>query len=1021
MKNFYIKLAATWLIVMFFQLANGQNSNTNGFDLMGKNQETTQIKKDFTTNAEIYPFTSNSPIYGIAAKGKITFTDNNGLVRIILVDKVGDETLVYESYPLLDGATTVNINNLAEETGILDAVTPKSIKIEVKNATLSLQSVMYSLSDDPSINKAAKKAERKGLQNTSKIARLNANIQAQKKSWVAGETGVSALSYAERKKLFGQSTFPSGIEYYVGGVISAGDGTTLKSATTGSMVENWDWRDRHGKNWVTGTKDQGACGSCWAFAATGATEALVNLFYNQQLNLDLSEQSLLSCSGAGSCSGGFPSTALDYVKNTGIIDEAAFPYTATDQSCTNKSSNPTDQLKIGGRVDFGSADYPVSEDNLKKMVIKYGPISGGLVDWSHAMTMVGWKVVKEGDKFFYRNLTKSTIWYTVQAGDALIGKTVWIFKNSWGVNWGDYGYVYVETSITNFAWTHALVTPVVSLKQNYTVQCTDNDHDGYYWWGLGPKPANCPPCPDAEDGNDNDATLGPLDNYGYCIPLTGTTTVAPVVNFSADANTITSGGQVQFSDMSTNTPTSWSWTFSGPVQITSSLQNPSVVFSTGGVYSVTLKASNAAGSATLTKSNQITVNAPQLPAPVAAFSANQTSVLTGGQVQFSDQSTNTPTAWLWTISGPATITSALQNPTLSFSTPGSYSVTLKAANASGENSLTKTNFITVSYPLVADFVVDNTAINEGQTVVFSDLSTGTPVSWSWSLPGGNPSVSNQKNPSVSYGTSGKYDVTLVVTNANGKSTKLKAGYITVNSVVPTYSSSHGNASKEWISQVSLNGTTFNSVSSGSAGYADLTSNTFNVAAGTNYTMTLTPKYQGKANYWYWSVWIDFNHDFDFNDAGEQVLVYSKSKTAISKAISIPSTALAGNTRMRISMKRDALPLADEVFAYGEVKDYTISIAPGGSLKNAGAEISAIESQLEVAVYPNPTDGIINLEIENAQSQPSFSIYNIQGSKIKSGIVSSDLTSIDLSDLKSGIYIISVKDENQTKQIKFIKR
>ncbi len=64
-----------------------------------------------------------------------------------------------------------------------------------------------------------------------------------------------------------------------------------------------------------------------------ATEAMVNLYYNQQLNLDLSEQDVLSCSGGGSCDGGYPSTAVNYITNTGIVDENTFPYQADDLAC----------------------------------------------------------------------------------------------------------------------------------------------------------------------------------------------------------------------------------------------------------------------------------------------------------------------------------------------------------------------------------------------------------------------------------------------------------------------------------------------------------------------------------------------------------------------------------------------------------------------------------------------------------------------------------------------------------------
>jgi len=938
MKNF-TKLATFLIVFLSFQVATGQNANYKGFELTGKNPLAIQVNQAFSKSSDVITFDGKiAAIYGLAVKANVTFNDSKSAVRIILTDNVGDEYLVYETYPMLEDGNSVTIDNLCEETGVLNGVTPRSLRVEVKNATVTIQSVTCSAASDQAIDIPRAKKEKKDLQNNSKINRLNKNIKAKGQAWVAGETGVSAMSYAAKKKLFGQSTFPAGIEYYVGGVLSAGDGLNLKSATATTMVENWDWRDRHGKNWITGVKNQGSCGSCWAFATTGATEAAVNLFYNQPLNMDLSEQNILSCSGAGSCTGGYPATALDYIKNTGIIDELAFPYSAADQACTNKSSSPTDQIKIGGRVDFGSTTYPVSDDNLKKMIIKYGPLSGGLLDWSHAMTLVGWRTVKDGDTFFCRDSSKALFVYPSPYGTSLVGKVVWIFKNSWGATWGIDGYVYVETTISNFAWTHAIVAPLTSLKQNYTVQCVDNDHDGYYWWGLGPKPANCPPCPDTPDGNDNDATLGPLDAYGNCIPISTISTSIPVANFSSDKVSLTAGGQVQFSDMSTNTPTSWSWTISGPVQMTSTAQNPSVVFSLAGVYSVTLTATNAFGQATLTKTNYITVAAPAI---------------------------------------------------------------------------------------VADFTSDRTVVNEGQIVNFSDLSTGTPVSWSWTIPGGSPSTSSSKNPSVTYKTAGKYDVTLVVTDANGNSTKIKSAYINVNATVLTYAASHGNASKEWISKVALNGTTFSSSSTGTAGYADLTANTYNVASGKNYTMSLTPAYSGKANYLYWSVWIDFNHDYDFNDAGEQVLIISKSKTVISGSIAIPATALTGTTRMRISMKRDALPSANEVFAYGEVKDYTINIstlaASDNSFKSASIDEVSLVPQISMTVYPNPTDQIFNIKLSDYLENGTYGIYNLQGQKVINGFVESNNTQLDISNLPAGVYVVAVTDGKQVLKQKFIKK
>ncbi|HKI89252.1 MAG TPA: C1 family peptidase, partial [Draconibacterium sp.] len=681
------------ILVSISTISFGQSSNMK-FKLEGKNPKIVVVNQTFNSFSEI-KIEKTDQIYGFAVSADIKLADESSKVSLVLVDKNFDEYLIYEGYPLLESELSYSIEEICEETCLLNGIQPYSIQVQVTNAEITVRKLIYTTSIDNSVNIGQLKKEKKNQQDQEKINKLNKNLKEKGLHWVAGNTSVSEMTYAERKKLYGQSTFPAGFEYYCGGVISTSEtgtsGSLLKSASASPYVDEWDWRDRQGKNWITPIRNQGTCGSCWAFASTGATEAMVNLYFNQQLNLDLSEQDVLSCSGGGDCGGGYPSIALNYITNTGIVDEASFPYAEAELSCNEKSKSPSELIKTGGRVDFGSSLYPRSEDDLKRMLIEMGPLSGGLYDWSHAMTLVGYKVIKEGDYFYLRDLDNHIQWVTISAGDALIGTTVWIFKNSWGL-FGDDGYVYVETPITNIGWTHGLKTPIISNVENYNVICEDNDGDGYYWWGIGPKPATCTG-PDEPDGDDSDPTLGPLDQYGYCIPLGPVS--APVADFNADNTTITEGGSVTYSDASTNNPTSWLWSFEGGNPATSTAQNPTVSYPAAGDYMVTLTVTNSIGEDTKTVDNYITVNPLPTP-PVADFSADQTQITEGGSVTFSDISTQNPTSWLWSFEGGDPATSTAQNPTVSYSTAGDYMVTLTVTNFTGKDTKTVDNFIAVN-------------------------------------------------------------------------------------------------------------------------------------------------------------------------------------------------------------------------------------------------------------------------------------------------------------------------------------
>ncbi|HWQ67102.1 MAG TPA: PKD domain-containing protein [Methanospirillum sp.] len=254
----------------------------------------------------------------------------------------------------------------------------------------------------------------------------------------------------------------------------------------------------------------------------------------------------------------------------------------------------------------------------------------------------------------------------------------------------------------------------------------------------------------------------------------------PVADFTADPTSGMVPLSVRFTDISKNGPTSWLWTFGDGA--TSAEQNPTHIYTTAGKYSVTLNATNSAGSDSITKPELITAQ-PAVIKPVADFGANPTSGMVPLQVTFTDLSKNNPTAWRWDFGDLTTATD--KNPVHVYTKEGTYSVTLNVSNSAGSDQITKPELITAQPAVikpVADFAANPTTGYAPLQVTFTDLSKNNPTAWRWDF--GDLTTATDKNPVHVFTLPGVYSVTLNVSNSAGSDQITKPNLIQANTPIP---------------------------------------------------------------------------------------------------------------------------------------------------------------------------------------------------------------------------------------------
>jgi len=452
----------------------------------------------------------------------------------------------------------------------------------------------------------------------------------------------------------------------------------------------------------------------------------------------------------------------------------------------------------------------------------------------------------------------------------------------------------------------------------------------------------------------------------------------PEVDFVANFTTVFVGNSVDFFDLSTGSPDTWAWTFTGGIPNTDTLQNPTVIiYDTPGVYPVTLKITSSIGNDTLTKIDYITViDNSFLDTLWTDFRATTARLIQeGSSVSFEDLTAGYPTDWTWNFEGGTPLISNDQHPlNITYLTAGSYDVQLIVTNGIFSDTLTKGDFIIVTDGLWQDpngfcDTINNLTSND-IPLTFRHL---TPDKWGY-FPGHNGyTVKAYAEKFTNY----------TFSNVQGM----------LVPVIKAYSASSSAKVKFTVWDMDTTGYPGNEIETIDAQIGDFTP------------------------YLYHSILFDnpapVNGTFF---VGFQLFYSTPADTfAIYMA---PNRGIGGQNTMYVKRSSDWMCPSDLL---GD----TLNTALGINLIGCLVKVKEIDIEENINIYPNPSNNIVNIDInDKLNSDIKVAVYDIFGRElnVSESQIDTGNISLNFSEYNSGIYLIyiTVDEKLITKKITIIK-